>query len=329
MNILHHKKKIFAAILSLCVGCAWSCVAAIPNQAPPMVPERSAWAVYWDWERGLDAAARGDEQALVAFAAHFDRHNHPVLAEGLDVGALSGEAALKGRKLFLSFVNDKDGGRGQALKDVELLHKLLDKEYARRQHIEEILDLCVRNHFAGVEIDYENVWQDEKLVENFAAFISELKEACALKELRLRVVLEPKTLPYAEMLPEKIEYVVMFYNLYGTHSGPGPKADEKFILRTLKQMEKLRGTPTIAFANGGFDWTAGGRTDALTSEEAEALARRYAKEPERDKKSRALYFAYEEKGREHEVWYADTLTLAFWRGIAEKYGYQRFSLWRL
>ena len=56
MNLVKHKKKIIAAVLLACVGYAWSCIAAIPKQAPPMVPERSSWVVYWDWEQGVKKA---------------------------------------------------------------------------------------------------------------------------------------------------------------------------------------------------------------------------------------------------------------------------------
>lgn len=329
MNLVKHKKKIIAAVLLACVGYAWSCIAAIPKQAPPMVPERSSWVVYWDWEQGVKKALIQDDQVLVAFAVHFDKNNRLTLPEGLDLTSLRQEKNFAARRLYLSFVNDKEADKGAVLKDVELLHRLLDKEAARRRHIAEIVKLCKAKGFAGVEIDYENLWQEEALVQSFALFGKELKTACDNNGLKLRLVLEPKTLAYAELLPEKIEYVVMFYNLYGPHSGPGPKANEKFILRTLKQMEKLKGTPTIAFANGGFDWTEEKKVTGLTQAQAEDLAKKFNAVPARDKESRALYFTYEEKGKAHTVWYADELTLAFWRNIAEKYGYQRFSLWRL
>ena len=329
MNLVKHKKKIIAAVLLACVGYAWSCIAAIPKQAPPMVPERSSWVVYWDWQQGLEQARHQDDQALVAFAVHFDKNNRLTLPEGLDFAALKQEKKLTAKRLYLSFVNDKEADKGSVLKDVQLLHRLLDKEAARRRHIAEIVKLCKAKGFAGVEIDYENLWQEEALVQSFALFAKELKTACDNNGLKLRLVLEPKTLAYAELLPEKIEYVVMFYNLYGPHSGPGPKANEKFILRTLKQMEKLKGTPTIAFANGGFDWTEEKKVTGLTQAQAEDLAKKFNAVTARDKESRALYFTYEEKGKAHTVWYADELTLAFWRNIAEKYGYQRFSLWRL
>ncbi|MDO5786526.1 MAG: glycosyl hydrolase family 18 protein [Phascolarctobacterium sp.] len=329
MNLLKHKKKIIATVLLGCVGYAWSCVAAIPNQAPPMVPERSAWIVYWDWQQGLEQALVREDQALVAFAAHFNKHNHITLPKGLDVNALQQGQEFAGRRFYLSFVNDKEAGKGVSLKDVQLLHRLLDKETVRHRHIAEIVKLSKEKGFTGIEIDYENLWQEEALVKSYAQFARELKSACDNNGLKLRLVLEPKTLAYAELLPEKVEYVVMFYNLYGPHSGPGPKANEKFIMRTLKQMEKLCGTTTIAFANGGFDWAEGGRVSGLTQGEAEALVRKYQVNPERDKASRALYFSYSIKDEVHTVWYADELTLAFWRNIAEKYGYQRFSLWRL
>ena len=61
MNLVKHKKKIIAAVLLACVGYAWSCIAAIPKQAPPMVPERSSWVVYWDWQQGLEQARHQDD----------------------------------------------------------------------------------------------------------------------------------------------------------------------------------------------------------------------------------------------------------------------------
>ena len=84
-------------------------------------------------------------------------------------------------------------------------------------------------------------------------------------------------------------------------------------------------------AGGVYGWPRywGEKTGGLTQAQAEDLAKKFNAVPARDKESRALYFTYEEKGKAHTVWYADELTLAFWRNIAEKYGYQRFSLWRL
>lgn len=326
-KILCYKKHILLALLVACVGYMCACFAAKPNQAPPMQPQRAAWLVYWDWEQGLAKAQLDKEQTYIVFAASFDKKGKLLLPEQFKVEDLS---KIPQEQLFLSIVNDREGKKNQLLqKDITILKRKLSGKKRRRKHVQQIIDLCKENGFSGVEIDYENIWQDEKLIQNFALFTAELRDKTQEAGLKLRVVLEPKSLSYAELLPENVEYVVMFYNLYGLHSGPGPKADEKFILRTLKKIEKLRGTPNIAFANGGFSWTSGQRAKSLTSQQAAALAQKHDVVPQRDAQSHALHFSYEEAGKQYTVWYADEETLNFWYQTAAAYGYKRFSLWRL
>lgn len=333
MKFNKHKWKKFAlAFLAVaCVGMTSACAFAKPKQAPPMKPQNSAWAVYWDWQRGMEQVAVGEGQACVAFAAAFNEQGKLQLPkeftrESLD--ALREQAG--GKNIYLSIVNDKQEKDSKILlKDTAVLKKILAKKSQRSKHITEIVELAKENGFAGVELDYENIWQDEKLVKDFALLVEELKPVTREVGMKLRVVLEPKTLAYAEKLPADTEYVVMFYNLYGLHSGPGPKANKKFILRTLTQVEKLKGTPNIAFANGGFDWSDGGKTVGITTAQAKCLAQKYNASISRDAESHALRFTYVENGIEHTVWYGDAVTIAYWRSVVEEYGYKRFSLWRL
>ena len=132
------------------------------------------------------------------------------------------------------------------------------------------------------------------------------------------------------------EYVVMFYNLYGTHSGPGPKADFAFIEKTIKKMEALPGTKSAAFATGGCLWEdyvplgdKKGKVRNVDEAEAVQLAEKHHATPVRDEKSHALHFAYQAEGHEYVVWYADSETLNAWIGAAARGGLDRVSLWRL
>lgn len=325
-KILCYKKHILLALLVACVGYMCACFAAKPNQAPPMQPQRAVWLVYWDWEQGLKEAQLDKEQTYIVFAAYFDKKGRLLLPEQFTEESLKN---LPQDKLFLSIVNDWEGKKNQLLpKDTAVLQRKLSNKKRRQQHVQQIIALCKKNNFAGIEIDYENIWQNEKLMRDFALFTAELRDKSREAGLELRIVLEPKALTYAELLPENVEYVVMFYNLYGLHSGPGPKADEKFILRTLKKMEKLKGKPNVAFANGGFSWTSGRRAISVTSQQAVAIAQKHGVVPQRDAQSYALYFSYVEAGKQHTVWYADEKTLNFWCETAAAYGYKRFSLWR-
>jgi hypothetical protein len=125
----------------------------------------------------------------------------------------------------------------------------------------------------------------------------------------------------------------MCYNLYGTHSGPGPKADRNFLQSVFAVNRALPGQPSIAFATGGFDWGEDGTVVSLTQSDAVAIQEGNGISTERisrDSESAVLYFSYYDlAGLSHEVWYADGETLAFWRSLALDAGYISFDLFRL
>lgn len=319
------KKFLFGALCALIISIA-SCASAGRLQAPPMEADSAAWIVYWDWERGVSEAQTQKPDTIVAFAANFADDGRVVLPKELTAERL---AQLPAQKTFLSFVNDKQQGEKMLMKDTQILKKLLGKKKSRRQHIAEIISLCKQYNLRGLEIDYENIWRDKELMKSFSEFVKELHQEAQAENLQLRVVLEPRSLRYAAELPEGVEYVVMFYNLYGGHSEPGPKADRRFIWQTLTQVAKLPGTPNVAFANGGYDWTAPKKAKSLTQEQAVGLQQKYQAKPQRDDSSQALYFSYENAGEKHTVWYADARTLAYWQELAQSVGFKRLSIWRL
>ena len=76
------------------------------------------------------------------------------------------------------------------------------QDTSRKQHVADIIALGKANKFSGVEIDYENIWRDAALMKSYAEFVSELRDECRAQDLKLRVVLEPRTLRYAKLLPQ-------------------------------------------------------------------------------------------------------------------------------
>src|SRR5699024_7885597 len=97
----------------------------------------------------------------------------------------------------------------------------------RKKHIKSIMKLAENETIDGIEVDYENIPED--LIEDYVKFIEDLSKATEEQDVSLRVVLEP-SFPVEDVdLPEEPLYSVMAYDLYGTHSGPGPKADDEFL----------------------------------------------------------------------------------------------------
>lgn len=295
----------------------------------------STWVVYWDEE---DVSSEIDYiqlfiEEIISFAAYFDKNNEIFIPENMINLHLSLKSSLDDTSIvhYISVVNDKINKDGSSsLKDKELLYSLLVNEKEREEHIRNLVDLCLENGYDGLEIDYEGLKNDETLWPYFLEFCSSLYEALSFHDLKMRVVLEPSAPIEIYNFPQGPTYVMMCYNLYGIHSGPGPKADGAFLEKLSLKTQGLPGKTNFALATGGFNWDSDGGITAITEEEANDLMRKYKVEPTRDKDSQCLVFQYiEENNIHHEVWFADGITLSNWINLLKNKGNENFSLWRL
>lgn len=331
-KVLRNSFKIIllSLLLFLLAGCYDGSKADV-KAAEQTKNQLSVWTVYWDWEEGSKElqkfAKRLDEACF--FGAYFDEEGRLFLPEELSYDK---RVAKKKKNLveYLTIVNDKILPDGcTEYKSTVFLRDLLNDPEKRSKHIEEIIALAKAEHFAGVEIDYERVWKDCETKNSFLPFIKELYAQAAAQDLKLRVVLEPGT-PFKDIvLPVGPKYVVMFYNLYGTHSGPGPKADVAFIKKTLGKMVNVPEPKSVAFATGGCMWSSTGEKKFITENEAKQLLAKYHADASRDPASKAVTFKCREGTTVYEVWYADAATLNYWIKLAESSGIRDIAIWRL
>lgn len=293
--------------------------------------ELTAWLPEWQADAALGDAKQLASQlaGLYAFGIYYDESDRLLMRGAFaDMWDKLAARSEHRRSLYLTLVNDRilpDGVSVQ--KYPELVERLVATPESRSRHIEEILELAERLGAAGVEIDYERI--GETVWDEMLRFIAELYAATEAHGLSLRVVLEPRAPLEKLSLPEGPQYVMMAYNLYGQHSGPGPKADHAMIKRLTKRLRSAPGRPVLALASGGFDWGSDGKTAALTEQQAAALARSTGSEPERDDASGALTFSYTGESGVHTVWYADGETLTRWIDWSRQGGIDRIALWRL
>ncbi|MCC3374717.1 glycosyl hydrolase family 18 protein [Cohnella sp. REN36] len=316
---------LLAAVKSDAIGAA--------EPAKVRAEARTAWLADWQWEAGAaDLKAAGELQSLQVFAAYFDESDRlvftPEFREGLP--AIRDAAALNGTKhLDLTLVNDilyADGSESQ--KDAALVSRLVASDQSRTKHLKDVLAAVEMYGFDGVELDYEKVKDADwnKVIR----FIADLQVHLKNRGKTLRVVLETRAPTDKVKLPAGPTYVMMAYNLYGGHSGPGPKADEAYVKQVAKRLAKLPGDPYVALAAGGFDWGPSGDVKGVTEQQAALLAERSMKPPTRDAASGSLRFDYlDDGGAKHTVWYADGETLSRWIAAAKSAGRGNIALWRL
>lgn len=306
--------------------------AAESTSAPAAVEADSlaAWLPYWETDASMEEAQALTDQMdeLVAFAAIFDSNDSPLMLP--DAEALYDELKLcaPDTDVYLSVVNDLEIADGQyENKSADLLRRLFKDDDSISRHISQLFKLVDDYHLTGLEIDYENIKSDTALWERFGVFIEKLYQQLSRENVKLRVVLSWDA-PNFVTLPEGPEYSVMCYNLYGYHSGPGPKADIAFLEQTCANYQNVPGRVRMAFATGGFDW-CGGKISAFTQLAAEALLEKAAVTPERDALSGAMHATFTLEGETHELWYADGTTLKTWSQLVALYGFHAVDLFRL
>ncbi len=293
----------------------------------------NVWTVYWDTAAAKEISSLSQTlKSLSLFSCFYDSHDNVFIPNQLEEMKNLVREAYDG-PLYLTFVNDiiHDDGTSSE-KSPELLDRLLASEDEMNYRAEEFLRTAEAWECQGIELDYEKI-RDVNQWRQYARLIEILWEKSQEKEMAVRVIL-PVSVPVKEfVLPSGPDYVVMCYNLYGNHSGPGPKADEDFLKGVA---EKFADIPNMGFAlaNGGFDWNSNRKVyRSLKTTAARELALESNAAETRDEKSGALEFRYKKKDSlgYNTVWYADAVTLARWRSILEeKTGHAvEISMWRM
>lgn len=295
----------------------------------------TVWNAYWDLGDAAEEIERrkDDIAAVCFFAAYFNAENRVFIPE--ETASFFVEKKEKyeenGWVNYLTVVNDRRNGDGSSsLKDTEMLYQLFASEEQIRSHAEEVIGMAVDNGYTGIELDYENIKDDITLWNLYLDFVYEVWYQAKAAGLSMRVLLEPNT-PVDELdWVDGPEYVMMCYNLYGSHSGPGPKADMEFLAGLVEKMEPLPGKKNFALATGGFDWSDDDTVSEVKEEEAHQLEDKWEAEPKRDEASGSMVFQYtDENGISHEVWYADKETISGWREAVYAAGNYDVSLWRI
>lgn len=318
---------VILALLCLLSGCAKPSADQIPeNLDTPFAC--SAWLPYWDADAALEEAGTFSDnfESLVCFEAFFEESGDIFLPP--DSEQLLAGTRESGVPVYLSLVNDVRMADGSIVqKSRDFLEENLTTPSARSAHIAGIMQMIRSTGVTGLEIDYENFKKDTELWSGFTVFLRQLYSILSHNGIRLRVVMECGAPKYAAF-PEGPVYICMCYNLYGYHSGPGPKADIAFLRELGESWRDMPGEVHMAFASGGFLWAGDKVEKALTEQAAAQWLEENRAKPSRDPDSGALKAVLRD-GKPYTVWYADGETLRIWRDTLRAMGYTHFDLFRL
>ena len=327
------------SLVLVAAGCLPAGLSADAARRPQSTFDGNAWVTYWDFDRGLKEAVKIQTQlnSVSYFAAAFDKNNKIILMGPAQKFTAQKFTRYKAEiRKYLTVVNDvyKDVNNplGESIeKDTEVLFSLFETDDTMRNHVHDLLAGTKKHRFDGLEIDYENIWKNPQLAKKFVRFLEVLIPAADEAMIPLRVILEPG-IPVTEYkLPEGPEYVIMCYNLFGTHStSGGAKADIDFLEKMLKKVSRLPRPRSVALATGGCVWQEGRKPYFVTELEARDLQQQLQAAAHRDPFSEAMTFSGKDAGgKSVECWFADAKTIIAWKRQALDYGVDGISLWRL
>lgn len=298
-------------------------------------------ATWTDRPAGLRAAyyVNWDEQSYLSLKQHL-RHLNLVIPEWFFINPQTGRLEVQTDPKALALLRrtgmpvmpmltNNYGGQFRP----EPIGGILRSPERRRAFINELLEACVRNRFAGVNLDLEEL--DLQSDEELTSFVEEVVRVFHARGLYVTQDIMAFNADYnVEKLAQLVDYVfVMAYDEHAELTAPGPVSSQKWVESVVDQV--ARRVPNdklvLGLAAYGYDWTADGRDNQSVSyHQAVAEAAAAGAQLLFDDDTYNLSFGYkDEDGMGHQVYLADAVTNWNMMRFGTVYGLAGFGVWRL
>jgi spore germination protein len=344
------------------VGASLALLLTTPGDAPPpreqvtgeaQVGEGTVhrtmgtWIPYWGTKTAYDTVVRNAD--LFEYASPFWYRASGVTSIDAHVGA--GNSALvkglqaNGIKVLPSVTLGLRGPRWAAL---------MASQAHRNAHVDALVELAVRHHYDGIDLDYESFTevataaQARTVRDTFTAVAAGLCARLHAIGKRCTITVMARTgdaparwrgryavwvFDYPALLNVADRLRVMAYHEHGAGDRPGPIASTGWVTRIARYAARSAdavGAPRsrieIALPAYGFDWTIGGRTTSRTSARMEKLRAAVHATRTWDPDAQEYTFDYQQVGKRHVVYYANAVSTARKLTVIRRYG-ERYGLW--
>jgi spore germination protein YaaH len=222
----------------------------------------------------------------------------------------------------------------------EPLADILHERTAMTRHIHDIVALVQRQNYDGIDIDYEDLPASDR--QAFTTFVTDLATALHDKGKILTVAVFAKTSDagedqrnagqdYAAIGAAADEVRLMAYDYHWSGSTAGSVAPLPWV-RDVLTYAKSQIPPekiVLGIALSGYDWV-GDQAEVVTWIQCYGRAQKYHATTEWDRLSQSPSFKYtDEQGRQHEVWFENSDSMAFKLQAAKAAGIRGVYLWMI
>jgi cellulose synthase/poly-beta-1,6-N-acetylglucosamine synthase-like glycosyltransferase/peptidoglycan/xylan/chitin deacetylase (PgdA/CDA1 family)/spore germination protein YaaH len=236
----------------------------------------------------------------------------------------------KKKPLLLPIVDNYDPR--QAIWKATPVENIFSEPRKRRELINNLLSFVIKNHCAGIQLDFEDL--SEKGHADEHSFIKELFGR--FNALNLQVVQTIQAGDTRESFADLMAFTDYFYlpltdgrwNL----QGPGPVSSRQWFEESVEKT--VEGNPRhwiVGVGSYGYEWEHAQSSPKLLSvADAWEIAAAHAGAIRFDKESTNLVLEYKtDTGGKNSVWFSDAASVYGQRSFLQKRGVRNVALWRL
>lgn len=270
---------------------------------------------YWSINQGTDAvlANRRDVNEVSPWIYGLAGNGQIVLDSGISKAALA-RSLSQLRAAGLPLVPTLANVDGQGNWTYPPVARILHDPAAMARHVAAIVALVDSGHFAGIDIDYEELQASDR--QDFTAFLTRLAGALHAHGKILSVALFAKASDagyaprnvaqdYAAIGKVADQVRLMGYDYHWPTSPPGPIAPVGWLAGVLRYAKTRIPAAKIILGvpEYGYDWSRGHGT-GITWQQAMQLSRQPGVQLHYSAASQAPWFSYTDAaGHRHTVWF--------------------------
>jgi spore germination protein len=341
-----NRRNPFAGAVWLAVVLAGALIAGLVvfgvqrlSAPPPRTRVVVASVPYWNMQHGT-AAVLHNRHAVTEVSPWIyglDSSGHVVTqyppGQAKTITTDIGKLRAAGMQIVPSLA-DVTGGRWSYQPVARVLHS----PALMAQQIDAIVRLVEANHYAGIDIDYEQLRTGDR--QDFTTFCEHLAAALHAKGKVLSVALFAKTSDagnsptnvaqdYRAIGQAADQVRLMGYDYHWATSAPGPIAPVDWLRDVLRYAKTQIPADKIVLGIPlyGYDWT-GGHGTGVSWLQALRLSREYHAAPRYDTSAQAPWFTFTDSaGRKHTVWFENAASSRAKFAVAQAAGIGGVYLW--